>query len=371
MNAFLKGLRGAARELLPQRVRAWLRSHADQLGHVFTPAWVRPLAPRSFTVPEFKLKSASATEALYARLTEDQVARIERYVAEFDPTVLIPAPPSAEPRFVHVSTLSFAASEIDRKRIALAIGTYAGIPGVREATALLPDEPPEHVHAMARGPLAAGGSFYHADLVVAALRSAGLEIDGLRVLDFGCSSGRVLRVLSAAFPDVDLHGWDPNGPAIAWAGAHLPGIDFRSSAEDPPLPYADAAFDFVYAISVWSHYDERAALRWLAEMRRLVRPGGHLLITTHGLTAISYSVEHGVLGDYDARMFREKLADRGFAFHATFTTRSDWGIQSAEWGDAYLTPEWLLTRVCPEWHVVEYGAGRDEGNQDVYVMRRV
>lgn len=370
MNDFLKGLRRAARKLLPERVRAWLRSQADQRAGVFAPAWVRPLAPRSFTGPEFKLGCASVTEALHARLTEDQVAAIERYITESDPTVLIPAPPSAQPRFVHVSTLTSAASEIDRKRIALAIGTYAEIPGVREATSLLPDEPPEHVHAMARGPLAGGGSIYHADLVIAALRSAGRQVHGLRVLDFGCSSGRVVRVLSAAFPDVDWHGWDPNGAAIAWAEAHLPGIAFRSSAEDPPLPYADATFDFVYAISVWSHFNENAAVRWLAEMRRLIRPGGHLLITTHGLTAISYSIEHGVLSEYDARMFREELSDRGFAFHATFTTHTDWGIQSDEWGDAYLTPEWLLTRVCPEWHMVEYGPGRDEGNQDVYVMRR-
>jgi SAM-dependent methyltransferase len=310
------------------------------------------------------------TQTLYSRLTQDEIAAIDSYVDEFDPIVLVPAPPSTAPRFVNVSALISAASEIDRKRIALAIGTHAGIPGVQKATHLRPEEPPEHVHAMARGPLAAGGSTYSADLVVAALRSAGRQINGLRVLDFGCSSGRVVRVLSAAFPDVEWHGWDPNPAAVAWAQAHLPSIAFRSSADEPPLPYADATFDFVYAISVWSHFDEDAALRWLAEMRRVVRPGGHLLITAHGLTALSYFVEHGVLDEYDARMFREKLADRGFAFHATFATDADWGIQSTEWGDAYLTPEWLLTHACPAWHIVEYGAGRDQGNQDVYVMKR-
>lgn len=363
----LKGLRWSARGLLPERVRVSLRSQVDR---VFAPAWLRPIAPRSLPVPDFKLESAPVTQTLYARLTQDDIAAIDSYVDEFDPRVLIPAPPSTEPRFVNVSALISAASEIDRKRIALAIGTHAGIPGVQEATGLRSEEPPEHVHAMARGPLAAGGSIYHADLVVAALRSADRQINGLRVLDFGCSSGRVVRVLSAAFPDVHWHAWDPNRAAVAWARAYLPRISFLTSSDEPPLPYADATFDFVYAISVWSHFDEEVALRWLTEMRRIVRPGGHLLITTHGLTALSYSVEHGVLKEYDARMLREKLADRGFAFHATFATHADWDIQSTEWGDAYLTPEWLLTYACPAWHIVEYGAGRNEGNQDVYVMRR-
>jgi len=347
------------------RGRAWLRRRVDRL---LAPAWLRPIAPRSF--PASGLESAAVTQSLYARLTPGDIVAIDRYVEEHDPRVLIPVTPANELRFTSVSALISAASEIDRKRITLAIGTYAGIPGVLETTRLRSDEPPEHVHAMARGPLAAGGSIYHADLVVAAVRSAGGQIDALRVLDFGCSSGRIVRVLAAAFPNVDWHGWDPNRVAVAWARAHLPGIAFRSGADEPPLPYADATFDFVYAISIWSHFDEDAAVRWLAEMHRIVRPGGHLLITTNGLTALSNSVGNGVLDEYNARRFRQELADRGFAFDTTFASHAAPQQLSTEAGDAYLTAEWLLTNACPAWHIVEFGAGRNEGNQDVYVMRR-
>ena len=38
-------------------------------------------------------------------------------------------------------------------------------------------------------------------------------------LDFGCSSGRVVRVLATAYPNVSWHGCDPNRPAIEWANA--------------------------------------------------------------------------------------------------------------------------------------------------------
>ena len=67
-----------------------------------------------------------------------------------------------------------------------------------EKTGLRPDMPPDHVHAMARGPLAAGGSIYYADMLAEALRRVGSSMDDVRRgLDFGCSSGRVVRVLAA------------------------------------------------------------------------------------------------------------------------------------------------------------------------------
>ena len=95
-------------------------------------------------------------------------------------------------------------------------------------------------------------------------------------LDFGCSSGRVVRVLAAAFPELDWHGCDPIPDAIEWARANLPGIAFERSPEYPPLPYADGQFDFAFAISIWSHFAEGAALDWLREMHRVLRPGGRL-----------------------------------------------------------------------------------------------
>ena len=81
---------------------------------------------------------------------------------------------------------------------------------------------------MARGSLAGGGALYYADLLSHLLRRAGTSLDDVRRgLDFGCSSGRVVRALQAAYPHGEWHGADPNEPAIAWAREHLPGIDFR------------------------------------------------------------------------------------------------------------------------------------------------
>ncbi len=58
---------------------------------------------------------------------------------------------------------------------------------------------------MARGPLAAAGGIYDADMVVDALiERGGATSNAISAprLDFGCSSGRLLRVLAAAYPGV-------------------------------------------------------------------------------------------------------------------------------------------------------------------------
>ena len=42
-----------------------------------------------------------------------------------------------------------------------------------------------------------------------------------------------------------------------------------------------------------------------------------------------------------------------------------------DWGTAFLSPEWMLTHLCPRWRVLEFAPGRNQENQDVYVLQRV
>src|SRR2546422_521375 len=50
----------------------------------------------------------------------------------------------------------------------------------------------------------------------------------------------------------------------------------------PPLPFADRQFAVVYALSVFTHLPEPLQNAWMQEIRRVVRPGGHVILTTHG-----------------------------------------------------------------------------------------
>jgi SAM-dependent methyltransferase len=114
-----------------------------------------------------------------------------------------------------------------------------------------------------------------------ALDDAGVPVERLRsLLDFGCGCGRVARHW-AGLPAA-VHGCDLNPRLAAWCRDHLRFGTFTSNRLDPPLPYADEAFDLAYALSVFTHLPEDRQRAWMDEMHRVIRPGGHLLLTTHG-----------------------------------------------------------------------------------------
>jgi SAM-dependent methyltransferase len=101
-----------------------------------------------------------------------------------------------------------------------------------------------------------------------------------RWLDFGCGSGRLARFLPAAGVAQQVYGVDVDRAAIRWARRHL-GKGFVAIEPRPPLPFPEAAFDVAYAISVFTHFDEATQLAWLQELRRVLRPGGFLIASTH------------------------------------------------------------------------------------------
>jgi SAM-dependent methyltransferase len=109
------------------------------------------------------------------------------------------------------------------------------------------------------------------------LAGAGSPLDGARrILDFGCATGRMTRWLAPLAVDREIWGVDVNSEYIHWCRAHLsPPLHFLTSTTYPHLPFEDRYFDVVYAGSVFTHIDDLAGA-WLAELGRVIRPGGQL-----------------------------------------------------------------------------------------------
>jgi SAM-dependent methyltransferase len=70
--------------------------------------------------------------------------------------------------------------------------------------------------------------------------------------------------------------------AIDWARDHLSGIGWTVTSFEPPLPFEGERFDLVYAISVLSHLGSGLQQRWLAELHRVLAPGGVAALSIHG-----------------------------------------------------------------------------------------
>jgi SAM-dependent methyltransferase len=303
------------------------------------------------------LEGGDATTRLFERLTGEDVDEIVAGIRQ--------TPELAE-------QYEAAQSDLAHRHMVLAYGIWLGFAAALERTTLLAPHPPEEVHAMTRGPLAAAGGLYEADLAADALRSVGVDPCSIAsALDFGCSSGRVVRVLAAAYPQATWYGCDPNRPAIEWAQVNLPGIEFFVSPETPPLALEDGALDAAYAISIWSHFEAGVGLRWFEEMHRVIRPGGHLVCTTHGLASVAHYATSGLRSPEQSHEIERALYRRGWWYAPEFGEEGDWGVVSPDWGTAFLSPEWLLTQLCPSWRVLEFAPGRNQENQDVYVLQRV
>jgi len=69
------------------------------------------------------------------------------------------------------------------------------------------------------------------------------------------------------------------GPVYRIDGVHL----FTQLDIDRPLPFADHSVDWVYAEHLIEHVSLGTAVHWLAEVRRILRPGGVLRLTTPDL----------------------------------------------------------------------------------------
>jgi SAM-dependent methyltransferase len=118
----------------------------------------------------------------------------------------------------------------------------------------------------------------------ALLRAAGADPDRIRdVLDLGCGTGRLLVGQHVAEPRRRLVGVDVAADLVSWAQAHLPAVaSWRRGAMAPPLDLPAASFDLVQVVSVFTHLPLHLQRSWLAEIHRLLRPGGWALVTLQG-----------------------------------------------------------------------------------------
>ncbi|MCI4679985.1 class I SAM-dependent methyltransferase [Rhodoblastus acidophilus] len=109
------------------------------------------------------------------------------------------------------------------------------------------------------------------------------KLNSPAILDWGIGVGRVAIPLKRVLcPDARVIGVDVDQVNAKWCMDNCPDIESSCSDFFPPLEIQSASIDLVYGISVMTHLTEGAQYAWLKELRRILRPGGICILSTHG-----------------------------------------------------------------------------------------
>ena len=97
-----------------------------------------------------------------------------------------------------------------------------------------------------------------------------------RVLEIGFGDGYLLRKLSARY---ETHAADISEENVAQMREKVPEAHFAVVGTDGTLPYPDGHFDGFVASEVLEHMDDLALRTTVAEIARILKPGGHAIVT--------------------------------------------------------------------------------------------
>lgn len=99
-----------------------------------------------------------------------------------------------------------------------------------------------------------------------------------RLLDVPCGQGALTQQLVEAGFDVTSADVEPAGFRLS--NRRCDAVDF-----DDPLPYDDGSFDAVVCVEGIEHCENQYQL--FREFRRILRPGGHLILSTPNVMSLS------------------------------------------------------------------------------------
>jgi SAM-dependent methyltransferase len=242
----------------------------------------------------------------------------------------------------------------------LALAAKSSLFGRDERTADGFALPPARMRAQV-GPLHADARFFlesgkhNAELIRSLLREHGSSVEELdALLDWGCGCGRVLRHW-ADLSQTGIFGCDINPRMVDWCNEHLPFAEAAVNDLSPPLPYGDSSFELVYAFSVMTHLSEQLQQEWMAECRRVLKPGGYFLVSTLG--------EHFV--SRDRLTPKERGAFRDGNLVVLYQSSAGTSLCSA-----YHPHNYVARELAKEFDVVSFRPAADDGRHDLHLLRK-
>jgi ubiquinone/menaquinone biosynthesis C-methylase UbiE len=176
---------------------------------------------------------------------------------------------------------------------------------------------------------------------LAILKHCGLQ-DHSNVIDVGCGSGRLASALRH-LPTIRYLGTDVVPDLLAYAKTRCNRPDWRfATVEGLTIPAEDQSADFVTFFSVFTHLTARESAAYLAEAKRVLKPGGKVIASFIDPFATSRSLVIRVLRDQVIRWRHGK----GIKSVVTSKYRMRHLGQRIGLSAEFLGPHWLGQNVC-------------------------
>jgi SAM-dependent methyltransferase len=177
------------------------------------------------------------------------------------------------------------------------------------------------------------------------------------LLDWGCGCGR----LTAHFlsePGFAVFGCDVDREAVTWCESNLRAGQFTTIDPFPPTPYPDGSFQLAIGYSIFTHLTKDLQFAWLAELQRILAPGGILVATVHGDSAASFAFPGQV----------STVLEHGF-YDGVHDTVLDGTVPQGYYRGTFQTQEYTLREWGKYFDILEYEVRGIGNHQDAVVMR--
>ncbi len=175
-----------------------------------------------------------------------------------------------------------AATALGRNRIHVPkdLGVYQQFPHGDQLTRV------QHFDSIQRVALA---GYSHYRVVAQIAEHYGVELPAAKVLDWGCGHGRVIRHFAQQGQASEAWGVDIEPENVGWLQDNIPGVTAATVPLLPPSGLPSMHFDLIYGISVMTHLTREVQEQWLAELKRITKPGGLVVLTYAGPASVAFA----------------------------------------------------------------------------------
>ncbi|MBI5694201.1 MAG: class I SAM-dependent methyltransferase [Nitrospirae bacterium] len=178
----------------------------------------------------------------------------------------------------------------------------------------------------------------------------------ISVLEFASGYGCVTRHLKDVMPFAKTTACDIHEQAVKFIRERLDG-DAVLSASRPEDLRLGQTYDVVFALSFFSHMPKTTSSRWMSQLASHVKPGGHLIFTTHGFKSLK---------NFPDCVFDEE----GFFFRPSSEQKD---LDVSEYGQTCVMPQYVFSRAFEIQGLASayFREGYWWNHQDTYVFRKM